>query len=159
MDLAAVDILRDRERGVPRYNQFRRAIGLKPISSYKDFFPTDKELTPEQKTLMAKLEKIYGKGQKGIEKIDLMVGAFAEDVRPDGFGFGETQFQIFILMASRRLMADRFFTVDYNEQTYTKEGLKWIDKEGWMHRVITRHLPKLKPKIRARKTAFYPWKP
>ena len=26
LDLAAVDILRDRERGVPRYNQFRRLL-------------------------------------------------------------------------------------------------------------------------------------
>lgn len=33
MDLAAMDILRDRERGVPRYNEFRRQMQLKPIKS------------------------------------------------------------------------------------------------------------------------------
>ncbi len=31
-------------------------------------------------------------------------------------------FQIFILNASRRLQADRFYTDDYNEETYTQGG-------------------------------------
>ena len=30
-DLGAVDILRARERGVPRYNAFRRQLGLKSV--------------------------------------------------------------------------------------------------------------------------------
>ena len=29
LDLGAVDIMRDRERGVPRYNEFRRLLHLK----------------------------------------------------------------------------------------------------------------------------------
>ncbi|HNC87146.1 MAG TPA: peroxidase family protein, partial [Agitococcus sp.] len=36
IDLATTDILRDRERGVPRYNQFRRQIGLNPITKFED---------------------------------------------------------------------------------------------------------------------------
>ncbi|HEY2736308.1 MAG TPA: peroxidase family protein, partial [Polyangiales bacterium] len=35
-DLGAVDVLRDRERGVPRYNQFRRLMGMKPIHRFED---------------------------------------------------------------------------------------------------------------------------
>ena len=31
LDLAAVDIFRDRERGVPRYNQFRRLLHKDPV--------------------------------------------------------------------------------------------------------------------------------
>ena len=31
LDLAAVDIFRDRERGVPRYNQFRRLLHKEPV--------------------------------------------------------------------------------------------------------------------------------
>lgn len=31
---------------------------------------------------------------------------------PPGFGFSDTAFRIFILMASRRLKSDRFFTND-----------------------------------------------
>ena len=34
--MAAVDILRDRERGMPRYNQARRQYGLKPAESFED---------------------------------------------------------------------------------------------------------------------------
>jgi hypothetical protein len=155
MDLAMVDILRDRERAVPRYNQFRRAIGLIPIKSYRDFFPKDVELDERQKEVIAKLEKVYGKD--GVEDIDMLVGAYAEEVRPENFGFGETQFQIFILMASRRLMADRFFTDDYNRAHYTKKGLEWIDKKGCMDRVITRHMPSLAKKVEGLDSAFSPW--
>ena len=35
-DMGAVDILRARERGVPRYNEFRRQLGLNPIRSFDD---------------------------------------------------------------------------------------------------------------------------
>ena len=48
-----------------------------------------------------------------------------------GFGFGETMFQIFILNASRRLQADRFYTDDYREEVYTKEGMAWVDDSSF----------------------------
>lgn len=161
MDLGAVDIFRDRERGVPRYNQLRRGISLKPISSFRDFFPADKELDERQKKVLAKFRKVYGfnaDGSDNVEAIDLLVGSLAEEVRPEGFGFGETLFQIFIVNASRRLMADRFFTNSYNKETYTKAGLKYIDHEGYMHKVIQRHMPALKSKMKGLETAFAPWK-
>ena len=44
--------------------------------------------------------------------MDLTVGLYAEPL-PEGFGFSDTAFRIFILMASRRLNSDRFFTTDY----------------------------------------------
>ncbi len=161
MDLAMVDIVRDRERGVPRYNQFRRAIGLKPISKYADFFDDGKVMNDRQKKIVEKLTKVYGvdeDGKDNVEMIDLLVGTSAEEVRPKNFGFGETQFQIFILMASRRLMADRFFTDDYKREYYTKGGLDWIDQKGWMANVIIRHMPELKPNLKGVETAFNPWK-
>ena len=43
-----------------------------------------------------------------LDRVDLMVGMFAEP-KPTGFGFSDTAFRIFILMASRRLKSDRFF--------------------------------------------------
>jgi len=36
---------------------------------------------------------------------------------PKGFGFSDTAFRIFILMASRRLKSDRFFTNDYTPES------------------------------------------
>lgn len=161
MDLGMVDIIRDRERGVPRYNQFRRAIGLKPIKAYKDFFSTKKPLDERQKGIIAKFNKVYGKddaGNDNVEMIDLLVGTLGEEVRPKNFGFGETQFQIFILMASRRLMADRFFTESYNKEVYTKTGMDYIDQEGFFAQVIGRHMPELKGKMKGLTTAFEPWK-
>ena len=35
-DMGTVDIVRARERGVPRYNEFRRQLGLKPIQRFED---------------------------------------------------------------------------------------------------------------------------
>jgi hypothetical protein len=47
--------------------------------------------------------------------------------RPPGFAFSDTAFRIFILMASRRLNSDRFFTRDYTPQVYTKTGMDWMN--------------------------------
>jgi hypothetical protein len=66
-------------------------------------------------------------------------------------------FQIFIVMASRRLMADRFYTDNYRKEYYTAAGMKWIDHEGFMHKVIERHMPELKPHMQGLRTAFNPW--
>ena len=35
--LAALDLIRDRERGVPRFNEFRRQYGLRQLTSFDDF--------------------------------------------------------------------------------------------------------------------------
>lgn len=37
LDIVALDLIRDRERGVPRFNEFRRQIGLKMLTSFDDF--------------------------------------------------------------------------------------------------------------------------
>ena len=39
IDLAALDLIRDREHGVPRFNEFRRQYGLRQLTGYDDFFP------------------------------------------------------------------------------------------------------------------------
>jgi hypothetical protein len=146
-DLGAVDILRDRERGVPRYNELRRLIGLKPLTSFEQF-----GVDPET---LKNLKEVY---RGDIEKVDLLVGCSAESVRPKGFGFGETAFQIFIVMASRRLQADRFFTTDYTEKVYSKEGLQWVDN-ATMKMVLLRHYPELADTLKGVDNAFNPWKP
>jgi hypothetical protein len=161
MDLGMVDVLRDRERGTPRYNQFRRGIQLKPITSYRDFFPANKPLDARQEKILEKFYKVYGRdstGKDNVEAIDLLVGTLAEEVRPKSFGFGETMFQIFILMASRRLMTDRFYTDNYRKEYYTQSGLDWIDYQGRLSQVIVRHMPELKDKVAGLETAFQPWR-
>jgi hypothetical protein len=84
-----------------------------------------------------------------------MVGLYAEP-RPQGFGFSDTAFRIFILMASRRLNSDRFFTTHYTPEVYTQAGLDWIDDND-MSTVLKRHFPELTPSLRNVKNAFFPW--
>src|ERR1700733_7596672 len=112
LDMGTVDIVRARERGVPRYNEFRRQLGLTEIKSFDD-------LTDEA-AVVGKLRTAY---DDKIEDLDLLVGprADAETRRPPGFGLGETVFQLLIVSASRRLDADRFYTDYYNEDVYTPE--------------------------------------
>jgi hypothetical protein len=85
-----------------------------------------------------------------------MVGMFAEDL-PPGFGFSDTAFRIFILMASRRLESDRYFTTDYRPEIYTQEGLNWITNNT-MRSVLLRHYPELRPALREVDNAFAPWR-
>ena len=89
--------MRDRERGLPRYNDFRRLTNLRPVESFENLTSNR-----EHSDL---LKEIYN---DDIEKLDLLIGCLAEEPRPDGFGFGETAFNIFVAMASRRLQTDRF---------------------------------------------------
>jgi hypothetical protein len=144
-DLGAVDILRDRERGVPRYNRFRSLLGLKPLEHFE-------QLTDDPKAIEA-LRQVYAH----IEDVDLLIGNLAEAHRPRGFGFGETLFEVFILNASRRLQADRFFTRCYHEEFYTHEGLDWIDGASFKS-VLLRHYPKLGATgLIQLENAFEPW--
>jgi len=144
-DLAAVDILRDRERGVPRYNQFRRLIHKPAVTSFDEL--TDK---PEWR---AQLRRVYG---NDLEKVDLMTGLYAEPL-PKGFGFSETAFRVFILMASRRLKSDRFFTDDYRAELYSEFGLNYI-KQSTMLSVLKRHYPAIAAALEGVENAFHPWK-
>jgi hypothetical protein len=129
---------------VPRYNEFRRRFHLKPAETFE-------ELTPNAEWA-EQLRRVYG----DVERVDLMVGLYAEQP-PKGFGFSDTAFRVFILMASRRLKSDRFFTRDYTAETYTQEGLDWID-ETTMGDVLERHYPEVAPALEGVDNAFAPWK-
>ena len=152
LDLGAVDIIRDRERGVPRYNEFRRQLRMEPA---KDWY----EMSGGRPEVAKVLEEIYGDPtktmQENLEDVDNMVGMFCEKL-PDGFGFSDTAFRVFILMASRRLNSDRFFTSDYTAEFYTQTGLDWIAETG-MTDVLRRHYPDVAKLIPKGQNPFYPW--
>ncbi|HEX7180562.1 MAG TPA: peroxidase family protein, partial [Thermoanaerobaculia bacterium] len=211
VDVAALDILRDRERGVPRFNEFRRQYGLKQLTSFDDF--VDKKLDekdPElarQRELVKTLREVYGQHKcdaskvitdaqvnddgtpindclgrpdgslvDNIEDVDTVVGWLAEFTRPHGFAISETQFQVFILNASRRLFSDRFFTSSFRPEFYTSLGVDWVNDNGPdgkvmekgkpnghpmevspLKRVLMRTLPELKPELEYVTNAFDPW--
>jgi hypothetical protein len=85
-----------------------------------------------------------------------MVGLYAEPL-PPGFGFSDTAFRVFILMASRRLKSDRFFTRDFRPELYGPAGFRWV-KETTMKDVLLRHYPELAPALSGVDNAFAPWK-
>ena len=91
-DMGTVDIVRARERGVPRYNEFRRQLGLNPIRSFDDL--TDDADAVDEAEVRVRPRPA------DVEELDLLIGTLAEGHRPTGFGFGETMFQIFILNAT-----------------------------------------------------------
>jgi Animal haem peroxidase len=143
IDLASIDVLRVRERGVPRYNEFRRLFHLKPYETFEEMADT-----PEH---AEELERIYG----DVERVDAMIGFYTER-KPKGFGFSDTAFRLFILMASRRLKSDRFFTRDYRPEVYTQAGLDWVDANS-MRTVLLRHFPELEPALAGVANPFAPW--
>ena len=160
IDVAALDLIRDRERGVPRFNEFRRQYGLRQLSGFDDFIDAHAP-TQEQKDLVKLLREIYGQhtcdasktitdaqldaGGKpindclghpngslvdNVEDVDTVVGWLGESTRPHGFAISETQFVVFILNASRRLFSDRFFTSSFRPEFYSTLGLDWVKNNG-----------------------------
>jgi len=142
-DLAAIDILRSRERGVPRYNDFRELLHKPRVVTFEEL--TDNPVWANE------LREVYGH----VDRVDLTVGLYAEP-KPAGFGFSDTAFRIFILMASRRLESDRFFTKDYTPEVYTPCGMEWIERNG-LASVLTRHAPELAPMLAGIQNPFAPW--
>ena len=227
IDVAALDIIRDRERGIPRFNEFRRQYGLRTLTSFDDF--VDKRLEESakhdsakqrelqrQQDIVARLREVYGShmcqkfrivdGKKepnrittaqvnedgtpiddclglpdgtkvdNIEDLDTVVGWLAEPVRPHGFAISETQFQVFILNASRRLFSDRFFTSSFRPEFYTHLGVEWVMHNGpsgqcvertWLlfHKVdpsplkcvLRRTIPELEKELEHVVNVFDPW--
>jgi hypothetical protein len=145
IDLSVVDIVRTRRRGVPRYNDFLAGLRKPRLRRFED-------LTADPETL-ARLKNVY----RTVDDIDTMVGLYAENP-PKGFGFSDTAFRIFILMASRRLQSDRFLTVDFRPEIYTPLGIDWIQRNG-MKSVILRHCPELAGFLPRTASAFAPWRP
>jgi hypothetical protein len=211
IDALALDIIRDRERGIPRYNEFRRQYGLKQLTSFDDFIDprlaADSAQRKEQESLVMLLREIYGQhrcdaekiitnAQKNndrtgindclgkphgslvdnIEDVDALVGWLAEFVRPHGFAISETQFQVFMLNASRRLFSDRFFTSSFRAEFYSHLGVNWVNDNGPdgkikergkpnghemavspLKSVLLRTIPEIKQELEPVINVFDPW--
>jgi hypothetical protein len=73
IDVAALDIIRDRERGVPRFNEFRRQYGLRQLTSFDDFIDVHPNVSAtdhaEQVKLVGILRDVYGQHVCDASKI------------------------------------------------------------------------------------------
>jgi hypothetical protein len=130
---------------VPPYNLFRTRFHLRPAASFEDL--TDNPQWARE------MRELY---EGDINRVDLSVGLFAEPF-PEGFAFSDTAFRVFILMATRRLKSDRFFTVDYRPEVYTPTGMRWVEGNT-LADVLVRHYPELEPALAGVDNAFKPWR-
>jgi hypothetical protein len=73
IDVAALDIIRDRERGVPRFNEFRRQYGLRQLTSFDDFLDRSPALDPaehvRQLAVVKTIREVYGQHVCDASKI------------------------------------------------------------------------------------------
>lgn len=95
LDIVALDIIRDRERGVPRFNEFRRQIGLKTLTGFDDFVDVrldeNNPWRKHQEESVRLLREVYGTHVCDQSKIISVVqrnadGSFINDClgHPDG---------------------------------------------------------------------------
>lgn len=73
IDVVALDIIRDREHGVPRFNEFRRQYGLRQLSSFDDFMDPAAQAGSadwqEQHTTIAAMRDVYGQHKCDASKV------------------------------------------------------------------------------------------
>jgi hypothetical protein len=73
IDVAALDLIRDRERGVPRFNEFRRQYGLRLLTSFDDFMdarlPKNSPQRSEQQEMVRSLREVYGQHRCDASKV------------------------------------------------------------------------------------------
>jgi len=147
IDLAAIDLFRDRERGIQNYNDFRRSLKLKPFKSWGKM--------TGNKDAAKRLEAIYGPAPGGIEKCDLLVGDLYEK-KIKGFAISETSFMIFLLMASRRLDSDPYLNEYFDDAHYTPFGMDHIKEVSSLKDVLKRHFPDIAGAFPEGQSAFKP---
>jgi hypothetical protein len=143
---------------VPHYNDFREFLGLPRVKSFEELLggppqSDDPGARQRYQRYLTRLKHLYA---NEIDRVDLMIGLYAEPLI-EGMGFSETAFFVFILMASRRLKSDRFFTDDYRPEVYTPEGIRWIEDSS-MTDILRRNVPELGPVLATVTNAFNPWK-
>jgi hypothetical protein len=144
IDLSVVDLVRTRRRGIPRYNEFREGLHKPRLRHFEELSDN-----PES---VRRIRELY----RSVDDVDTMIGLFAE-TPPEGFGFSDTAFRIFILMASRRLQSDRFLTVDFRPEIYSPVGMDWV-AQNTMTSVILRHCPDVATLLPRGQSAFAPWR-
>jgi hypothetical protein len=130
VNFAVIDVARNRERNLPRFNQLRTFIGLRPLASID-------ELVPPWSADNAVLRELYGT----VDEVDLHVGLLAE-ARMPRCAVGETTYAIFQVQTDKRIRCDPFFTKFYDEAHYTRAGMELVER-ATMRDVIQRHYPAL----------------
>jgi peroxidase len=110
-DLAALNIQRGRDHGLPSYNDVRRGFGLTPAADFA--------AVTSDTDLAGRLLGLYG----DVEKVDFWVGALAEDHKP-GMMVGELLAAVLGDQFSRTRDGDRF----WYENILSGRALRFVKK-------------------------------
>jgi hypothetical protein len=144
IDLAAVDVIRNRERlEANTYVKFTLRLGEKPPKTFLELTGGDQEAAD-------KLASVY----KSVNDVDFQQGIQAER-KPDGFALGNRQFKVFVLSAPARLKNDRFLSEQYDAKYYGASGMEYVEHTNFSH-LIERHYPALRPVVEGVENAFAP---
>jgi hypothetical protein len=111
IDLAAINIQRGRDLGLPHLNEMREALHLEP---HRDFG----EITDDAGTVAA-LEKAFG----SVDQVDLWTGGLAEAVLPGAF-VGETFGVIIADQFARLRTGDRMWWENQGFDAATTEAIR-----------------------------------
>ncbi|XP_054710141.1 peroxidasin-like [Uloborus diversus] len=122
-DLAALNIQRGRDHGLPSYNEWRKFCNFSSASTFRDF---EKEIQDQE--LLKKLETLYGHP----DNVDLWVGGISEEVK-EGAKVGPTLLCLLIDQFRRVRDGDRFWYE--NEGIFTPDQLVQI-KQSSLARVL-----------------------
>ncbi len=109
-DLAALNIQRGRDHGLPDYNSAREQLGLAPAESFADI--------SSDPDVQARLEEAYGT----VDDIDVWVGALAED-HVNGGSLGELASTVLADQFTALRDGDRF----WYQNTFSGQELREID--------------------------------
>jgi dual oxidase len=118
-DLAAVNVMRGRDYGLPDYNTARRAYKLPGLSNWTDI---NKDLFEKKPDLAQKLQDLY---QNEINNVDLYVGGMLEC---DGTKPGPLFTQIIKEQFLRLRDADRFWFENQENKMFTPDEVAAIKK-------------------------------
>lgn len=113
LDLAAININRGRERGIPDFQTIRQALGLPKYTFHGQINPSP--------AVFGNLQLLY----INIDDIDAWVGMLAEKPKP-GELFGETVLEIMRRQFTGLRDGDRFFYL--NDPVLTQEDKDWIER-------------------------------
>jgi len=118
LDFAVIDIVRERERGIPKYTAFRNLVGLGvlPNAIYFDDLA-------DNSADAATLASLY---QWQLNNVDTMVGTYGEHLY-ENQGFPLTFAAGFIPFVWNRAALDRFYHDDFTAATYTAWGMERIN--------------------------------
>ncbi|MEE8526771.1 MAG: peroxidase family protein, partial [Thermoanaerobaculia bacterium] len=143
LDLAAIPIARDRDARVPKYNDLREVLNQPRLSSID-------EMTRDQEVVKA-LKELYG----SIDDVEYIIGFKAEE-RPSTWALPRTEVVTFLPVVAYRIVADRFYTVDFRAEIYTEYGIGRLTNIR-LHDIIAQHYgPALLPADRDA-PIFYLW--